>query len=383
VVDYSADQVSVDEVRVSDGEPALDAYDTPESRMHLLLSGRSIALVKNTGRDSYRTAAGAIIHVKAPSAPSGLLMEWRVDGTPALVGAEGDLTLSQVAGRHFVAVGPPQKPHTIRVDTYQTKIVVEGSDHIAPGGPTRFRVTTNPPGFEQDVRWMAGTMFGAADPAVGQGATFEAVFDRTWPTNAEGIVCYGVRAGNAALIVEQPPPFEGDMIRLRDDLGNLGDAMGSHACCISDSTARQNYYHALNELVKAKSKMSILVTTFDGLPKLVRLAIQVGYGDLHAQMASNLAQLESSIAQLNAEPPCGSDALITGFVQRRTFCSSLCAIAAVMASLGALLLVVGGVISAVAPEAVIGEILLIVGGILLGVGVIILLIVGPSGFNCC
>jgi hypothetical protein len=54
-----------------------------------------------------------------------------------------------------------------------------------------------------------------------------------------------------------------------------------------------------------------------------------------------------------------------------------------MASLGALLLVVGGVITAVAPEAVIGEILLIVGGILLGVGVIILLIVGPSGFNCC
>ncbi|HKW15071.1 MAG TPA: hypothetical protein VJS69_11345 [Candidatus Krumholzibacteria bacterium] len=322
VSNRGAGEMQIGSVALSDAEPRLDQYTTAAERIRVLLDGRVIAAVKSTGTDSYRTAAGAPLHVKATTNELGTLVEWRLDGKPLWLGTEGDVALPQEPGKHVLSVGPPSHAHSVAVQTFGTSVVVEGGGGIAAGKPVTFHVTTNPPGFESEVLWMSGTLFGTAEPALGKGASFTAVFDRPWPTTPDGATCVGVRAGSAAVIVDDKITMGYDLSRLDSDLDDAAKALGQRACCITDSLARAQTFDALNTLVKSRDALNNAINVYNSLSKLTRKAIDLAYGDFQGDMRVQILNLEAGIAKIKNQPDCSNASLLKG-VQALSFCQDL------------------------------------------------------------
>jgi hypothetical protein len=322
VANHAAAEVQVGAIALSEAKPRLEEYTTPAARMRLLLDGRTIASLTNLGNNAYRTAASSLVHTKTSTTEPGMLLEWRVDGSPTLLGLEGDLKLPDKPGTHVISAGPTAHARTARVETFATTVVVDGS--IVAGEPTTFRVTTNPRGFESEVLWMAGTLFGTAEPSTGRGATFTAVFDRPWPTTPDGVICMGVRAGTAAAIVEQHPNFGDDMTRLSTDLADAEKEIGKHICCITDSLTRQQTYDAVNGLVKSRDAINKALSVYNSLSKVTKKAIDFAYGDVEGDLNGQLNSIEAGLAKLKTLPDCTSQAILqSNGLEMLSFCTDL------------------------------------------------------------
>lgn len=123
------------------------------------------------------------------------LVEWRIDGVA--VGVGDAVTTIKAPGLHSVEVGPPGFAHEFEFVTYDVQIesdVVVGS--IPDNYPVTYRATTTPPGYEDRVRWLASTKYGAVYPVVGIGETFTTTFENTFEFqgNYEVFSWLGVKA---------------------------------------------------------------------------------------------------------------------------------------------------------------------------------------------
>lgn len=162
----------------------------------------------------FRTSTFRRINFHAEVSPLAFapLMEWRIDGLGAALGAEKKETFTSV-GAHTVSVGPTDRPIGAMIDTYSVSIVSHDSGHdILPEGEwITFEAVTDPPGFEGEINWVSSTKYGIATPVVGQGPTFTALFDDTFGPHdktGEPFQWLGVRADNALFGQDQKPALE-------------------------------------------------------------------------------------------------------------------------------------------------------------------------------
>lgn len=126
------------------------------------------------------------------------LVEWRVDGQPVSLGA-WDASFD-VPGVRTIEVGPPGHAQRFELTAYDVTIASDYEDEILPEGPPiTFYATTDPPGFEEHVTWLASTKYGTAEPTLGQGESFTATFEDTYGPGADGVLWQwvGVKADSA------------------------------------------------------------------------------------------------------------------------------------------------------------------------------------------
>ena len=200
----------------------LDEYATNEETMSAYF-GESIAeLVETTtdvsgavGTDGgrrrprlvsvnrrFRTSIFRRINFHADVNPPAFapLMEWRIDGLARAIGADRRETFSLV-GEHRVLVGPPSRSAEVVIDTYSVSITSHrsGYDIVPESEWIMFQAVTDPPGNEEDIRWLSSTKYGMADPVLGFGPTFTCQYDDTWGVDADlgNFQWLGVRADNA------------------------------------------------------------------------------------------------------------------------------------------------------------------------------------------
>ncbi len=120
--------------------------------------------------------------------PSGFapLLEWRVNGEPVFIGANTTHEFD-LPGTYSLQAGPPTaivRPHEFTFETYAvhiTSFTVPGdpdyaSTHIPENRPVTFYAQTDPPGYENYIRWHAATKFGETFPVVGEGPSFTVEF---------------------------------------------------------------------------------------------------------------------------------------------------------------------------------------------------------------
>lgn len=162
----------------------------------------------------FRTSINRTIRFDLRTDPPGFesLMEVRAAGIGAYL-PESDPKYFVVPGTHAVSVGPPRAAREFEIETYEVFITshIRGVDRIRDGEAITFSAVTNPPGFEDEIRWVASTKFGSAHPVSGRGPTFTTRFEDT-VGSMEGstdrpMQWLGVKAANA--ILGQDAEFHG------------------------------------------------------------------------------------------------------------------------------------------------------------------------------
>ena len=140
------------------------------------------------------------------------LMEWRTIGQPIKrwprLGQQATVYFED-AGMHMVAVGPPERSAHLVIETYEVSITSHqsGYDTVGDGETVTFEAVTNPPGFEQNIRWLSSTKYGMAIPVRGDGPTFTVQFADIWGREPDGSLFQwlGVKADNAIFNQDQKP----------------------------------------------------------------------------------------------------------------------------------------------------------------------------------
>ena len=118
------------------------------------------------------------VRVDGPPLRESALIEWRVDGQAVGV-AEASFS-SLLPGVHSVEVGPPGLASAFTLTTYDIAITSDWPYDSPPErAPVTYHATTNPPGFEHLVTWLAATKHGSAEPTTGSGPSFTTTFADT------------------------------------------------------------------------------------------------------------------------------------------------------------------------------------------------------------
>lgn len=207
VIDLRVHPVRVDIVNL-DRAPIALREDATNWETLLVYSAGSIAGLRQLGNAGYRTAVGTTIRVRCETSPPEFapLTEWRLDGRPILMTNEAQYLLPDEIGTHVLSVGPPTREQRLRIDLYRTRIAAGAPQflRVASGDVVTFQAATDPPGFENEVTWLASTRFGKARPIVGRGATFAVRFDDVVGHDNGSLTQWvGVRADNAVVTSEQ------------------------------------------------------------------------------------------------------------------------------------------------------------------------------------
>jgi hypothetical protein len=208
-VDMGLEKVRVQRYSVSVPEVPLDENSTNDMTMAYYL-GSSMADLYNLNTMTafryweaatntvprFRTSVDRTVVIDVIADPVELtpLMELRADFEGV---ALGSLRYAfDEPGFHHFSIGPPESSLAIELETYRTIITshVNGVDDIVEGEPTIFEAVTDPPGYENQIRWLSTTRWGTAEPVLGYGPTFTVVFDNTKGHDGRWL---GVRADNA------------------------------------------------------------------------------------------------------------------------------------------------------------------------------------------
>lgn len=170
--------------------------------------GDSIASLRAVEKGRYLTACRTYISLGVDVLPRGFgpLMEWRVDGVAAGIGASSVASFD-AAGVYEIEVGPPSGARRVVVETYGVRITSheEGRDMIPTGRLVRFEAETEPRGYEHLITWLASTKHGTALPVLGSGAEFVTRFDDVFGPHPDGSGLWqwaGVKADSARFGVD-------------------------------------------------------------------------------------------------------------------------------------------------------------------------------------
>jgi hypothetical protein len=187
VEDVRAEDVTVSAIDMAVGDVLIDE-SLPQDVINLktmqyYFDSESIASLEDLGDGAYRTSMSRTVMASVTTEPPGFgpLVEWTVDGAVAGIG-RGQIASFDTIGTHTIGAGALAGGPSVAVETYGVTITshVSGADMIAQGEPVTFEAVTNPPGHEEDIRWLASTQFGFSDPIRGQGPAFTVQFDDTF-----------------------------------------------------------------------------------------------------------------------------------------------------------------------------------------------------------
>jgi hypothetical protein len=198
LIDTGLQPVKVTALSVTADPVAIDSADVNGSTMRYFF-GDSIAVLRQLGVDHYRTSTNRWVNLTATVEPAGFapLVEWRLDGTAQRpLGAAVRMRVFATP-KHILAAGPTSAAKTIQLDTYAVRITSPAAGaELLDGVVTTFTAQTDPPGFENDVTWLASTKFGSGDPTMGSGREFKVIFDNTLTAGGRWL---GVRADDATV----------------------------------------------------------------------------------------------------------------------------------------------------------------------------------------
>jgi len=196
-VDLAATPLTLSPIRVAVDEVQINPDNPNASTMKYFFRGDSIAPLVELGTDHYRTSVNRSLHLAVDVEPVELapLIEWRLNGSAQeQLGAEVEMTVFGVREHAIAAGGDAVVSPEIRLDTYRVRITEETRDQqILDGVPVTYRAETDPPGYEDEIAWLASTKYGTCSPDTGHGPEFTTVFSETVSPDGQWL---GVRAAN-------------------------------------------------------------------------------------------------------------------------------------------------------------------------------------------
>lgn len=194
VIDTASRPVRVSAIEVAAEPIAIDLQDPNASTMDYYFRDESIAALREVATGHYRTSTDRWLTLRAEVEPAAFapLVEWQVDGAAQRhLGAEVELRPLQ-PGNYQLSAGPVGSGAPVRLETYAVRVIGPlTSAEVEDGSPASFRAETVPPGFEDEVTWLASTKFGDCDPMLGQGREFTVTFRGTFQGSRQWL---GVRA---------------------------------------------------------------------------------------------------------------------------------------------------------------------------------------------
>jgi len=201
VVDLDAQPLPAEGLAISSLSMAADPIDLGQppvnpATMDYFFRPGSIARLTEVGAGHFRTSTDRWLTLQAGVAPLGFapLVEWRVDGVPQrYLGSPVELAVFMP--RSFeVTAGLDAAPQA-RLDAYRVTIGSHPRRAEIPDDETiTFTAATEPPGYEDDVTWLASTKHGTAHPWTGRGREFSTVFVGTAGEDGRWL---GVKADHA------------------------------------------------------------------------------------------------------------------------------------------------------------------------------------------
>lgn len=206
VQDISVDQITVSPIEVWVDPIEIDEGLPPDELNEVTMEyffGLSIAALRDLGNGQYLTSVDRLLHMAVEVDPPGFapLMEWRLDGYARDIGSSTTVWSTET-GNLMVDVGPLLNPEQIEIETYSVTITshTSGEDIIEEGELVVFIAETDPPGYEDEITWLSSTMYGTAEPILGEGPIFIAEFNDTWDfdENGDPFQWLGVKADNTA-----------------------------------------------------------------------------------------------------------------------------------------------------------------------------------------
>lgn len=189
----------------------IDETSSNESTMRYFF-GHSIAKLRKVGEGHYLTSTNRWFHLQVTVEPSGFapLLEWRVNGK-AQEHLGTDIMMQVFPPRqHEIEAGSPENARAIKLETYRVQVTSHTPrvDNIPEGSPVTFTAVTDPPGYEDEITWLASTKYGACEPLMGQGPEFTVTFRNTFGANGRWL---GAKADNAVFANDTkdicPPGF--------------------------------------------------------------------------------------------------------------------------------------------------------------------------------
>ena len=236
--------VLVSAIHVSADTVTIDPVDPNASSLEYFSRASSVAALRRLADDHYQTSINRRLRLQADIVPAAFapLVEWRLDGRPQRdLGPVVDLEI-YTADQHLLSAGPVADETQVRIDTYLVRITShEPVAEILEGTPVTFTAVTEPPGYEEDVTWLAATRYGTADPWMGAGPEFTVVFEGTDGPEGRRL---GVRAdqptiaGEAGLVESSILTSDDCYFRVEEEgaqsVPQLGDChlcIARFACC--------------------------------------------------------------------------------------------------------------------------------------------------------
>ena len=191
-----------------------DIPSTPSNWQMMRLFADNPAKLTRVNPDYYRTSVDSELLFDVDIADTRFLdlIEVRVQGQRPCLASDATFSPSK-RGRYLVSVGPPATPREFTLETYSVEIASHHRhrDIVPDDTPVTFVARTDPPGYEDEITWLAMTQLGRVAPIVGTGPTFTVAFSGTRgvdPATRLWGQCVGVRADNAVFLQDAfvPPP---------------------------------------------------------------------------------------------------------------------------------------------------------------------------------
>lgn len=200
--------IQVGGIDLSVGPVEIDLSRPNASTMGYYFRDESIAPLMEVGNGQYRTTLNRWLTATAQVTPTELapLVEWRFNGKPQRHLGASVRVRAFTLGENTLSAGPGGAEAAARLDTFLVRISKPDSwKDLSDGELVTLKAETSPPGYEDEVTWLASTKYGSSDPLTGEGPEFTTRFFDTFGPGGSWL---GVKAGNAHLGKDHknPPP---------------------------------------------------------------------------------------------------------------------------------------------------------------------------------
>ncbi len=197
-------------VRLGSIEIAGNAIDLDESASNQqtmrAFFGPSIAELVNLGEGRYGASLRQPVQLSIAVDPPGFgpLVEWQFANGKTGLGAQVRHVLNELGTQEIHATSAGASA-SIAIEVYQTRLIApeRGWTPLIVGAPLTFRAETDPPGYENYVRWLSSTKRGTAFPITARGETFAVIFSDVYGSTGLQQPWFGVKA-NENTVAQDP-----------------------------------------------------------------------------------------------------------------------------------------------------------------------------------